>query len=199
MSLPFDSALFGQAFGTPQMKAIWSDEGLIDSWLRVEVALAQAQAKEGLIPAEAAQAIAAVAQIDQVDVTRLAEGTQRGGMPIKPLVDQLAARGGPLVAAWLHWGATTQDILDTGQALRIQASLDHLDDGLAGLAGALIAMVEAHRHTPMVARTNAIDAKPTTWGLQVSTVLTEVVRHADRISALRPRACTGMLGGRSAP
>ncbi|ROQ21957.1 class-II fumarase/aspartase family protein [Gallaecimonas pentaromativorans] len=191
----YDSTLYGPIFSNPAMAALWSDDEMVKSWLSVETALAQVQAELGVIPTEAAQAIAKAALVDNLDWSRLALDTAEVGMAIKPVIDQIAAAGGPLVQQYLHWGATTQDVLDSGQALRLQRALALIKTQLCELIAVLSAMVEAHRHTLMVARTNAQDAAPSTWGFHASSYLTELCRHWQRLGELTPRATMGMYGG----
>ena len=195
LTTSFDSRIYSNLFGTESMKRIWSDTQLVQSWLDTEVALAQVQAELGLIPHEAAEAIEQCATVDNIDWDKLQRRTEEVGMPIKPVVEQIASVGGEVVARYLHWGATTQDILDTGQALRLKSTLDLLDSGLRQYLRALVEMANRYRLTPMVARTNSQDAAPTSWGLHVSGYAAEVVRHLERLQEIRPRVCMGMFGG----
>ena len=195
LTTSFDSRIYSNLFGTESMKCIWSDTQLVQSWLDTEVALAQVQAELGLIPHEAAEAIEQCATVDNIDWDKLQRRTEEVGMPIKPVVEQIASVGGEVVARYLHWGATTQDILDTGQALRLKSTLDLLDSGLRQYLRALVEMANRYRLTPMVARTNSQDAAPTSWGLHVSGYAAEVVRHLERLQEIRPRVCMGMFGG----
>ncbi|MEN0068381.1 MAG: adenylosuccinate lyase family protein [Myxococcota bacterium] len=192
---PFDSQLFGALYRPSDLEALWSDQGLVESWLRVEVALAEVQAELSIVPPEAVNAIRAVANVERVDFDALAKGTTQTGMPIKPLIDQMGALGGPLVAQYLHWGATTQDILDTSLALRLRDTLDRVDARCRALLEIFATLAETHRHTVMVARTNSQDAAPTTFGLHVSSYATELVRHRTRLCEMRPRVATGVFGG----
>lgn len=189
------SALIDPLFSTEQMSAIWSDESLIESWLEVERAISRALAKVGLLPAGALSQIEEAARIENIDLEVVRRETRRQGMPIKPLVDQVIAVGGPEVGRWFHWGATTQDVLDSGQALRLGRTVDLLKRQLEGVALRLVEMADAHRRTPMVGRTNSQDAMPTSWGLQVASFLAELLRHRERLIDLRPRATMGMFGG----
>ncbi|MEL6184961.1 MAG: lyase family protein [Myxococcota bacterium] len=179
----------------PPMASLWSDENLVRTWLRTEVALAEVLHAEGLVPNEALLAIQASAQLENLDLDELRRGTRIVGMPIKPLVDQVVAAGGPLVGSYFHRGATTQDVLDTAQALRISASIALLQPQLRELLARLMDMADVHRATPMVARTNSQDASVTSWGLHVASYAAELARHLERLAGLTPRACTVMLGG----
>ncbi len=191
----FDSTLYSPLFTQAKMKQIWSDENLISTWLTFEVTIAKVQASLGLIPASAPSSIAQVCQLDNIDWPRLAHDTRSVGMAIKPLVEQLAELGDEQVKKYLHWGCTTQDLLDTSLAMRIKQTLDVVRSQLLLLGDELQAMATQHQATVMVARTNAMDALPTTWGLHVCGYLQEVTRHLLRLEQLYPRAITGMYGG----
>lgn len=189
------SSMYSGLFSTPAMDAVWADVRLVETWLRTERAIAETLCESGLLPQEALRAIELAARPENVDLEALRRRTEEGGMPIKPLVDQVAEAGGPLVAQYFHWGATTQDILDTAQALRIREALDLLRQQMQGVLSELVRMADEHRNTAMVARTNSQDASVTTWGLQVSTHAAELCRHLERLEQLRPRATVGQFGG----
>ena len=191
----FDSQLYSPLFTQKEMKEIWADKNLIQCWLTYEIALANAQATCGVIPAEAVAAINEVCQLEYIDWTRLANETEHVGMAIKPLIDQLSASEDRLVQRYLHWGGTTQDVLDTSLAMRVKQSLSLLKAQLVKLADALVLMIDKHRHTVMVARTNSMDALPTTWGLHVSGYLREITLHLDRLASIAPRATSAVFGG----
>ncbi|PSU36454.1 class-II fumarase/aspartase family protein [Photobacterium lutimaris] len=191
----FDSTLYSPLFTQHEMKGIWSDDNLIQSWLTFEITIARVQAIQGLIPQQAVVSIEAVCNASNIDWPRLAQDTQTVGMAIKPLVDQLTEQGDDHVKKYLHWGCTTQDLLDTSLAMRVKQTLDLVRTQLVSLGNQLEKMAIAHKHTVMVARTNSMDALPTTWGLQVSSYLQEITRHIVRLDNLYPRATTGMYGG----
>ena len=113
----FDSTLYSPLFTQVEMKRVWSDENLIRTWLTFEVSIAEVQAELGLIPSSAVASIERVCNIQNIDWERLTRETQEVGMAIKPLVDQLAERGDDDVKKYLHWGCTTQDLLDTSLAM----------------------------------------------------------------------------------
>ncbi|WP_087025131.1 class-II fumarase/aspartase family protein [Thaumasiovibrio subtropicus] len=191
----FDSALYSPLFTQAEMKAVWSDKHLVSCWLQFETEIAAIQADLGIIPAQAAKAIQQAATIDNINWTRLAAETAKVGMAIKPMVDQISEAGDPLVKQYLHWGCTTQDLLDTAQAMRLKSSLSLIRRQVINLIRSLSTMADAHRNTVMVARTNSQDALPTTWGLQLASYLTEMTRNLQRLDALTPRATMGMYGG----
>ena len=181
--------LMSRAFGDAETQSVWSLDGTVRSWLAFESALAQAQARRGDIPADAAEAIVAACATFECDEELLWERTRVVGYPILPLLEQLGTHGGPLVAAYAHWGATTQDVMDTALALQSRASLDRLDATLDDLGDALAELALEHAATLVPARTHAQFAVPTTFGAKLANVLAEFTRHRDRIAELRPRLC----------
>ncbi|MGL5668397.1 MAG: class-II fumarase/aspartase family protein, partial [Shewanella sp.] len=191
----FDSALYSPLFTQAEMKAVWSDENLIQSWLTFETSIAKVQATLGLIPLQAVIAIEQVCRLQNIDWARLSRDTQVVGMAIKPLIDQLSEQGGETVKKYLHWGCTTQDLLDTSLAMRLKQTLIIVRTQLVALGEQLRDMALVHKRTVMVARTNAMDALPTTWGLHVSGYLQEISRHIIRLDDMYPRVIKGMYGG----
>ncbi|MBP9642099.1 MAG: adenylosuccinate lyase family protein, partial [Budvicia sp.] len=191
----FDSELYSSLFTQPEMKQIWSDENLIRCWLEFEVTIARVQAELDIIPAQAAEEIASTCSALNIDWERLAKETRIVGMAIKPLVDQITDAGTPRVKKYLHWGCTTQDLLDTALAMRMKQTLLLLRRQLIELGENLKTMALEHKATVMVARTNSVDASATTWGLQVSSYLSELTRHIHRLDNLYPTATTGLFGG----
>src|SRR5881275_281598 len=123
------STLFGDMFGTAAMRAAFGELALLARCAEVEAALARAQAQLGIVPGEAAAAV--VADPGSLDLARLQRETENVGYPILPLVRQLADRAGA-AGRWLHWGATTQDIMDTAVVLQIRAGLELIAADLTG-------------------------------------------------------------------
>ena len=128
-STVFDSILFRDAFGTEAMRSLFSDHALIQRYIDVEIALAKAQAVVGVIPEEAAEVIARESRIECVDFDHLRHETDNVGYPILPLVHQLVKMCGE-AGRYVHWGATTQDIMDTAVALQIRDALDLIDSDI---------------------------------------------------------------------
>lgn len=181
-----DSILFRDAFGTPRMREIFSDRALIGRYIEVEVALARAEARCGVIPADAAQVIAQESRLDRIDFDHMREETDIVGYPILPLVHQLVAMCGKS-GRYIHWGATTQDIMDTANVLQIRAALELVDSEIRDLRGILAALAQKHRDTPMAGRTHLQQALPVTFGYKVAIWLAMFDRHQERIAQLRER------------
>jgi len=174
-------------FGTAAMRALFSDEAVVQRYLDVEAALARAQAGFCIIPDEAAEAIAAVADVARVDWDRLSARTQIVGYPILPLVEQLVEWAPDGLGQWCHWGATTQDIMDTADVLQIRGALDLIAADLDGVADALAKLAEAHAEAPMAGRTHLQHALPVSFGYKAATWLSGIDRHRARLRELRPR------------
>src|SRR3954454_12582627 len=121
-STVLDSDIFKDMFGTPEMRAVFSDENLLRCYVAAEVALARAQGRTGVIPQDAADAIAQLAPAVELDAAALKHEAENVGYPILGLVRQLSARLGE-AGRYLHWGATTQDIMDTATVLQVRAAL----------------------------------------------------------------------------
>src|SRR6266550_1947260 len=129
-----DSILFRDAFGTPRMREVFSDLALISRYAEVEVALAKAEARCGVIPAEAAEEIAKRTDVSALDFDLLRRETDIVGYPILPLVQQMVNQCGD-AGHYVHWGATTQDIMDTAVILQVRDGLKVIEEDIATLRG----------------------------------------------------------------
>ncbi len=185
-STVIDSALFRDAFGTPAMRAIFDDAAVVGRYVEVEIGLARAEARCGLIPARAADVIAREATVERIDFERLRTETDVVGYPILPLVHQLAALCGD-AGRYVHWGATTQDIMDTANVLQVRDALDLVDADLAEFRRILAALALKHRDTPMAGRTHLQQALPVTFGYKAAIWLAMFDRHQQRLAELRKR------------
>lgn len=190
-----DSGLFQAAFVDPEITALFSDAAWVEALVRVEVTLASVQASAGVIPSSAATSIAERARSFVAQPAKLAAGIEQDGFPIIELVAQLRAHVGGDAARFVHWGATTQDILDTALVLQLRETLDRIDARLAALTDALAKLADRHRATLMVGRTHAQPALPITFGLKVAGWLAPLVRHRRALAQLRPRVLNVQLGG----
>lgn len=189
-----DSRFLGSLFSTPEMKQVFSDSGTLARYTETEVALALAEGKLGLIPADAAKTIAERASQIALDMDRLERETHNVGYPILPLVHQLAEGLGD-AGKFLHWGATTQDIMDTALVLQIRAGLDLVEADLRGVAAQLRRLSAEYRDTPMAGRTHLQHALPVTFGLKTAIWLGMVERNLERLQQLRPRVLVGQFAG----
>ena len=190
----FDSILFRDAFGTPAMREVFSDLSLIARYAEVEIALAKAEARCGVIPADAADEIAKRTDVAALDFDLLRRETDIVGYPILPLVHQIARQCGE-AGRYLHWGATTQDIMDTAVVLQLRAGLEIIEDDIADLRGILADLSKRYRDTPMAGRTHLQQALPVTFGYKTAIWLAMFDRHAERLAELKPRVLVGQFAG----
>jgi adenylosuccinate lyase len=190
-----DSALLRDMYGTEEMRRIFSDEGMLQRWLDVEAALAQAEAELGIIPTWAAEEITRKARVELLDLTAIKRDIDRTGHAIVPLIRALQAVCEGEAGQYIHWGATTQDIIDTGTVLQLRDACAIIERELRSIEDLLIALAERHRDTIMPARTHGQHALPTTFGFKVAGWLRETHRHLDRLAEVRPRLLVGQLGG----
>jgi 3-carboxy-cis,cis-muconate cycloisomerase len=193
-STVFDSVLFRDAFGTPAMRAIFSDERYIAQCTRVEVALARVQGKLGVIPAEAAKTIEAKATTDGIDYAKLKNETDIVGYPIVGLVHQLAKQCGD-AGRFIHWGATTQDIMDMATVLQIRDAIVLIELDLTAIDKALAGLSAKHRDTVMAGRTHLQHALPITFGHKTAIWLSMIRRHRERLEQIKPRVLVGQFAG----
>lgn len=192
----FGSALFRNMFGTADMRELFDDKALIGRYIQVECALARAQARMGAIPSDAAEAICAAGQRIEVDMDLMRKETENVGYPILPIVHQLSREAGK-AGAYLHWGATTQDIMDSATALQVRDALRLIRCDLVDLREILIALARRHRDTPMAGRTHLQQALPTTFGNKVAVWLSAIDRHVERLDQVMPRVAVGQFSGAS--
>ena len=190
-----DSAYLGDGYGTPAMRALFSDAARLAAWCEAEVALAQAQGALGVIPPDAADAITSAARPEALDPAAMKADYDVSGVAIVPLVKHLGALLDEGARRWLHYGATTQDIIDTGAVLQMRRALRLVSDDLDALGRALAAQAAAHQGTVMAGRSFQQQAVPVTLGFKLAVWLDEMLRHRERLIALRERLEVVQLGG----
>ncbi len=179
----------------PGIRALYRLENRWQAWLDVEVALAHAQAELGIIPNDAADAIARAARLDLLDRARIDEGFARAGHTIVPLVWELSRVVGEPHGGWVHWGATTQNITQTGDLLVLRRAhgvfLGLIGESLAAMAD----LAERAADMPLPGRTHGQHAVPATFGYKVAVWIDELIRHIERFRQAAPRMFVAMLGG----
>jgi len=171
------------------------ERALLQRWLDYEAALARAQASLGLVPVEAADEITRQARAEHFDLESMREGIDRTVHPLVPLVWQLAGRCEGDAGRWVHWGATTQDVMDTATILQLRDALALIDETTADLAGILADLAQRHRATAMAGRTHGQQALPITFGFKVAGWLAELKRHRGRLLRAREGSLMGQFGG----
>ena len=193
---PADSPVFGALYGTDAMRAVMGERAYLARMLEVEAALARAQARLGIVPEAAAQAITkAAADVDRLDLPALAAATRNTGYPVVGLVKQLSALAGAEAGRWTHWGATTQDIMDSAVVLQVKRGLALIGTELEAVIAGLARMAKAHRATVMAGRTHLQHALPVTFGYKAAVWLSPLITMRERLAQLRPRVERVQFGG----
>ena len=186
---------FGALFVPAPLREAVSDAAWLAGMVDVERALVNAAARAGVVPADAAAAVAAQCDPAFYDIEQLCEEGRAAGNPAEPLVRALRGRVGGDAARWAHIGATSQDVLDTAAMLVSRGALGLIDDELDGVARACARLAEEHRATVMAARTLLQQAVPTTFGLKAAGWLVAVLDARSRIGRLTLPAELGGAAG----
>jgi 3-carboxy-cis,cis-muconate cycloisomerase len=179
----------------PGIRALYRLENRWQAWLDVEVALARAQADLGIIPAEAAAAITRVARLENLDRARIDAGFARTGHTLVPLVWELARVVGDPHGGWVHWGATTQNITQTGDLRVLRQAHQVFLRQIGGILAAMAELAERGAEMVMAGRTHGQHAVPATFGYKVAVWIDELIRHVERFRQAAPRLFVAMLGG----
>jgi len=194
-SHPVDFQLQTNFYVTPELQAIFDEQRKMNRWLGVEAALARAQGELGIIPVEAADAINARADMEQLDLEDIREGYQKSRNSLMPVIKALRKACGAEHGQFVHYGATTQDILDTTQVLELEETLQIVYRDLRAIEDLLVSVARKYRDTPMIGRTHGQQALPITLGLKTATWAVEIRRHIERIKSIYPRVTVGQLSG----
>ena len=191
----FDDALLKHLWSSDEVRAIFSDRNRVQKWYDFEAALALDQAALGIIPKDAADEIAAKAKAENVDIEAIAAEIRRIKHPLVPALKALQQLCKSGLGEYIHFGPTTQDVLDTGAVLQIRdAHAIYLRD-LKAIGKVLYRLAETHRATPMVGRTHGVQALPITFGHKCAIWLSEMGRHYERLRQLEPRVFVGGMVG----
>ncbi len=191
----FDDALIKHLWSTDELRAIFSDRNRVQKWYDFEAALALEQAELGIIPRAAAQEIAARAKVGNVDIEAIAAEIRRIKHPLVPAlkaVEKLCQDGH---GEYIHFGPTTQDVLDTATVLQIKNAHAIFLRDLKAIGRELVRLAETHRATPMAGRTHGVQALPITFGHKCAIWLSEMGRHHERLRQSEPRVFVSSLVG----
>jgi 3-carboxy-cis,cis-muconate cycloisomerase len=190
--------LLSPLFGTPEIQEVFLDSSRLQRMLDFESALARAEARTGVIPKSAAASIAAKCKASLLNFEALSSGAALAGNVAIPMVKQLTAlveKDDPEAARFVHWGATSQDAIDTGLVLQLRDALALLGSDLSRVCELLAILAERHRGTPVVARTWMQHAVPTIFGLKVAGWLDAMLRHRERLRETQARVLVLQFGG----
>lgn len=196
MGVLTDGVLFGDVFGTEAMRSVFDESAFISTFLEVEAALARAEASEDVVPQWAADEITANASIDSIDLGTVAANVADYGLFSMAIVDAWKEELGE-AGEYVHWGASTQDVSDTVLVVQLRDAIERIGDTLLEIRDRLTALAESHRETPMIGRTQHVNAPPVTFGFKVATWLDEIERHFDRVAELESRLYVVEFAGAS--
>ncbi len=182
-------------YGTPEMKSIWEAENKLQKMLDVEAALARAEGELGIIPEDAAAEIVSRASTDFVKLERVNEIERETRHDIASIVKALAEQCGGEAGEYVHFGATSNDIVDTSNSLLIRESIEVLRDKLVRVMKVLLGLARENREKVCIGRTHGQHALPTTYGMKFALWADEIRRHIERLDAARGRVCVGMMTG----
>ena len=178
------------------MGRIWTEENKYRCWLRVESAASTVQAEDGVIPSEAAEAISTKASFSVDRIQEIEAEVKHDVIAFTTAVaESLKAQGLDAESRWLHYGLTSNDIVDTAQALQVKEASEHIRKGLVGLAEVLKRRALEFKHTPTIGRTHGIHAEPTTFGLKFLNWYAEMLRNLARFDAAAEDMRVGKLSG----
>ena len=190
--------LFDELFSYEALQRVFSDESGVQSMLNFEAALARAEARTGVIPEIDARKITEKCGAQHFDLTAIRKEAARAGnaaIPLIKMLTDLVATEDKNAARFVHWGATSQDVIDTGCVLQLRRAFELMDQDLSRLSATLAALAEKYRETPVVARTWMQHALPTTFGFIVAGWLDAMLRHRQRLAEIRSRALSLQFGG----
>jgi adenylosuccinate lyase len=180
-----------ERYTLPEMGNLWTESYKLKTWLQVEIAVCEAQAELGYIPAEAVETIKAKAKFDPARVLEIEKEVKHDVIAFLTNVNEHVGEAG----RYIHLGMTSSDMLDTALALQLVASLDVIMGELERLIQAIRYQAQQHRNTVMIGRSHGIHAEPITFGFKLAGWLAEVLRHRDRLCEVQKRIAVGKVSG----
>jgi adenylosuccinate lyase len=177
----------------PQMGAIWTDQGRLERWLEVELAATDVLAERSVVPREAAARIRERARVDAARVLEIEARVRHDVIAFTLAVGE--AIGDPEAARWLHYGLTSNDVVDTAQALQVREASRLIDAGLKRLGEVLEKRAHEFQHTPQIGRTHGIHAEPITFGLKIANWFAENRRNQERFCHAARQMAVGKISG----
>lgn len=189
-----DFLILGNNFGTPEMREVWSETNRLYKHVEIEVALAKAEGELGVIPLDAAKAIETHADASQLDIEEIASEVARVKHSLIPTINALQKQCGA-AGEYIHYGATTQDIVDTGTVMQLKQAFAIVERDTKLIAVELKQLAKKYQYLPMAGRTHGMQALPTTFGFKLAVWLDEFVRHLQRLSEIKERVLVGNING----
>ncbi|MGA2956050.1 MAG: adenylosuccinate lyase [Thermodesulfobacteriota bacterium] len=192
---PMTYKLFGDKFAASEMKAVFDESNYLQRILDVEVALAEAEGELGLIPSRVVPLIKEQARAEKIDLDQVIEVQKKSGHYLVSVLKVLERNCPGESGQFIHYGATTQDIIDTAMVLLIREALVIMKRDLKAILAAILRLAEKYKNTTMAGRTHGVHAVPITFGFKVSVWATELDRHVERLKEMEPRLLVGNLTG----
>lgn len=194
-SHPIDFVVYEGVVCTPEMKAIFDESAAYQRWLDIEAALAATQSELGIIPQEAAEEINRNANVQALDLAEINEEFKKARHSLVPLLNVFKRKCEGNAGEFVHYGATTQDVIDTGLIMGAREATNLIYSDLRELENHLLALSQKHKSTPIVGRTHGQQALPTTFGMKAAVWVAEVRRHIQRLVEASKRIFIGSLFG----
>ena len=182
-------------YGTPEMKAVWEQESKLQNMLKVEAALAKAEGEIGLIPKEAADEINKKATTEYVKQERVDEIERATNHDIGALMKALEEVCDNGAGEYVHYGSTSNDIIDSSQSLQLKDSIEIIREKIIRLIKILIDLAQEHKNTVTIGRTHGQHALPTTYGMKFAIYIDELTRQIERLDLTKEHVCVGMMTG----
>ncbi|MEL7670449.1 adenylosuccinate lyase [Methanobacterium sp.] len=182
-------------YGTEEMRNVWEEENKLQKMLDVEAALAEAESEFGLVPKEASAQIREKANTKDVTLERVKEIERQTNHDIASIVKALAEACEGEAGEYVHFGATSNDIIDTSQSLLFKESIEILREKLVKVTKTLLNLAEEHKNTVCIGRTHGQHALPLTYGMKFALWADEFHRQIERMDECKNRLCVGMLTG----
>lgn len=189
-----DFLILGNNFGTQEMRDVWSEQNRLKHHVAIEVALAQAEGELGIIPKHIAETIMEKADADKLDIQDIAKAVAQAKHSLMPTINAIEKQVGE-AGQYIHYGVTTQDIVDTGTVLQLKQAFDIVQRDTRLIALELKKLAKRYQYTPMVGRTHGMQALPTTFGFKLAVWLDEFVRHLTRLDEIKERVLVGNING----
>ncbi len=190
-----DSKIYGNAWGTDEMRAMFDEIPRTQAWLEIISSLAEAQAEVGLIPSEAVAEIRRICDVEKLDMDFLRERYDQTGHSMHGLIQELMKLCENSAGEWIYYGATVQDITDTWTSMVLLKVWDIVFRDLRKIEHELLVLAQKHRDTPMLGRTHGQSALPITFGFKVAIWVREIHRHLERLKDIHKRMGVGQLAG----
>ena len=189
-----DFLILGNNFSTSEMRAIWSEQNRLEKQVDVEVALAKAEGELGVIPTDIADEIVKKADASKLSLQQIADEAAKAKHSLMSTINALQKQVGE-AGQFIHYGATTQDIVDTATVLQLKQSFAIVERDTKLIAIELKRLAKQYQYLPMVGRTHGMQALPTTFGFKLAVWLDEFVRHLQRLTEIKQRVLVGNISG----